>query len=75
MGYYFVTSPCFGCGRIFSYNPIRVPSYRAPDGDRKPICRVCVDRVNPRRIENGLDPIRVLPGAYEPADEYELGDD
>jgi hypothetical protein len=26
MGYVFVTSQCFGCGRIFSYNPLRVPS-------------------------------------------------
>jgi hypothetical protein len=74
MGYYFVTSPCLGCGRVFSYNPIRVPSYRH-NGVKQPICIVCVERVNPRRIENGLAPIQVLPGAYEPADESELGDD
>jgi hypothetical protein len=74
MGYVLATSPCIGCGRIFSYNPIRVPSYRAPDGDRKPICSACVKRVNPTRIKNGLDPIKMLPGAYDPVDESELGD-
>jgi hypothetical protein len=74
MGYVFVTSPCFGCGRVFSYNPMRVPSYRSPDGDRKPICQACVDRVNPARHANGLEMIRVMPGAYEPCDESELGD-
>jgi hypothetical protein len=26
MGYAFATSPCIGCGRLFSYNPVRVPS-------------------------------------------------
>ena len=27
---------------------------------------------NPRRVARGLDPIRVLPGAYEPIREEEL---
>jgi hypothetical protein len=74
MGYVLATSPCFGCGRIFSFNPMRVPSYRADGGDRKPICIACVARVNPMRIKNGLAAIEILPGAYEPCDENELGD-
>ena len=71
MGYAFVTSRCFGCGRIFSYNPVRVPSIRIKDV-REPICGSCVEVANPRRIENGLDPIVPAPDAYEPVDEREL---
>jgi hypothetical protein len=72
MGYVFVTSQCFGCKQIFSYNPVRVPSIRDQNGERQPICQACVDRANPRRIANGLEPIVPLPGAYEPGDESEL---
>ena len=71
MGYAIVTSACFGCGNIFSYNPHKVPSIRV-EGDRKPLCRVCVETANPIRVENGLDPINILPGAYDPIDEHEL---
>lgn len=66
-------SPCFGCGRVFGYNPHRVPSIPiGPDGqvsasgDRKPICRNCVTLVNPMREEHGLDPIVIYPDSYEP---------
>jgi hypothetical protein len=72
MGYAFCTSACIGCGRIFSYNPMRVPSCRI-NGVREPICKSCVERVNPRRIKNGLEPIVPLPDAYEACDESELG--
>ena len=73
MGYAFAMSACFGCGRTFSFNPVRVPSITV-DGTRRPICRDCVERVNPLRVANGLEPIVPLPDAYEPVDEYELGD-
>ena len=72
MGYVSVIGECFGCGRIFSFSPTKVPSIPI-DGDRKPICGNCVERVNPQRIANGLDPIVVLPGAYEADDESEGG--
>jgi len=73
MGYAFCTGECFGCRRIFSYNPMRVPSIRHPlTNHREPVCLTCVNRVNPDRIKNGLDPIVPLPGAYEPCDESEL---
>jgi len=71
MGFVFVTSPCIGCGRLFSYNPMRVPSVRI-DNDRKPICAICVARANPEREKNGLPPILVLPGAYEACDESDM---
>ena len=74
MGYAFATSACIGCGRVFSYNPMRVPSLRTVAGIREPVCLTCVERVNPRRIANGLPPIVPLPDAYEPVDESELGD-
>lgn len=78
MGYAYCTSACCGCHRVFSYNPVRVPSVRMkdgkpdPDGDREPICQDCVERVNPRRIANGLEPITYAADAYEPCDESEI---
>ena len=73
MGFMYATAPCFGCGNLFSFAPDLVPSIRVnaqnqpdPNGRREPICEACVERVNPRRVANGLEPIVVRPGAYEP---------
>jgi len=67
MGYMIATGNCFGCGRLFDFNPERVPSIRDPrTNEREPICRACVERVNPTREQRGLEPIRVVAGAYEP---------
>lgn len=71
MGYVFATSACYGCKNLFSYNPVKVPSIRV-NGSREPICRSCVEAVNPVRKEKGLEPIVPLPGAYEAAEEGEL---
>ena len=71
MGYAFATSACFGCGRLFTYNPVRVPSIRIK-GVREPICLACITATNPKRIANGLEPITPHPEAYEPCDEREL---
>jgi hypothetical protein len=71
MGYVFATSRCIGCGQLFSYNPLRVPSLTV-NGSREPICAGCVARVNPRRIANGLAPIVPAADAYDPVDEREL---
>jgi len=73
MGYVLATGPCIGCGNVFSYNPVRVPSCSAVTGKREPICEACVARVNPMRVKNGLEPIVPLPDAYEGCDESELG--
>lgn len=73
MGYALCTSACFGCGRIFNYNPMRVPSIRHPTtGSKEPVCQDCVTRVNPMRIANGLEPIVPAPDAYDACDESEL---
>lgn len=72
MGYVLAHGNCIGCGRVFSFNPMRVPSCSAVTGTREPICLGCVERVNPMRIKNGLPPIVPLPGAYEAADESEM---
>jgi hypothetical protein len=72
MGYVTAMSACIGCKRIFSYNPLRVPSCSAATGTREPICADCVARANPMRIANGLEPIVPHPDAYEACDESEI---
>jgi hypothetical protein len=69
--YVFVMGPCCGCQQPFTFNPNLVPSVRI-EGVRQPICQSCVTRVNPQRVANGLEPIKVLPGAYEPAPEASI---
>lgn len=71
MGFITGFSACFGCKRLFTYNPLRVPVIFV-NGEREPVCQDCVDRVNPQRIANGLEPIMPLPRAYEPPPEDEL---
>ena len=76
MGYYIVQGACLACGKIFSFNPYRVPSSSALTGRREPICLPCFIRINATRVEKGLPPFPdPLPGAYDYADESELGDD
>jgi hypothetical protein len=65
MGYMFAMGICCGCHQPFSFNPELVPSVRI-NGMKEPICQTCVERVNPVRQQNGLEPIRPLPRAYEP---------
>ena len=72
MGYACFTSACYSCGQIFSYHPNRVPSIRDSKNVRQPICLDCIEHANTIRAKNGLEPIVPLPGAYEPADEYEV---
>lgn len=64
-------SPCFGCKKIFAYNPLEVPSIRV-NGIREPVCQSCVDEANPIRIANGLQPITPSPDAYGSCTEAEL---
>ena len=56
---------CYGCQRLFHYNPNRVPSLRDAEGVRQAICWDCVARANVTRAQNGLALIEPLPGAYE----------
>jgi hypothetical protein len=52
---------------MFSFNPVRVPSF-----NNVPYCRECVEAANPTRVKNGLPPIRYASDAYSPVDENEL---
>ena len=62
-----------GCGKVFGFNPNRVPSIRIENGEREPVCEDCVRRVNAMRKEAGAEPFfTVLPGAYEQAKEEEI---
>jgi len=73
MGYAICFGPCGACGTNFGYNPLAVPSFRKrPDGPREPVCKTCIERVNPQRIANGLEPIVPRPDAYEPVEENAL---
>jgi hypothetical protein len=71
-GYVFATGRCINCGRVFSFNPHKVPSTSAVTGSREPVCRPCFDRLNAKRVELGLEPWPMMPGAYEPMPEEEL---
>ena len=68
MGYVFALGRCISCGRHFTFHPERVPSL-VVNGVREPVCRACVERVNPIRRANGLPEIVPLPGAYAPGRE------
>ena len=71
MGYAMMVGPCIGCGHIFGFNPMRVPSVRV-NGVREPICLACVTLANEKRKELGLEPFVIKPDAYEACDENEL---
>jgi hypothetical protein len=70
-GYVFAMSPCLCCGRVFSYNPHKVPSSSAVTGEREPVCRPCMEAGNRMRVERGMAPHPIHPEAYEalPAEE------
>lgn len=73
MGWAFCLGNCIGCGRPFTFNPLRVPSLVHPaTGNREPVCQACIDRANPRRVANGLPPIVPHPEAYSEVNEEEL---
>jgi len=71
MGWALCHGYCIGCGALFAFNPVRVPSITV-NGSREPICNACVHRANPERIKNGLEPIVPASDAYEACDESEL---
>lgn len=63
-GYLFAMGECVICHNLFSFNPERVPSTTAFNGQREPVCEHCMARVNARRKERGLEPFPILPDAY-----------
>lgn len=71
MGCAICTGTCAACGRLFMFNPVRVPSVRI-NGEREPVCEACMNAANVERTKRGLEPFPILPDAYEPCDEAEL---
>jgi hypothetical protein len=71
-GFVTAMSPCITCGKVFSYNPHKVPSSSAITGKREPVCQGCMNLINAKRQGMGLDPFPILPGAYDPMPEAEL---
>lgn len=79
MGYALCMGDCCICGRMFGFNPHKVPSMRLdkngkPDDSapRAPVCRSCLDKWNEARVKVGMEAIPALPGAYEAMPEEEL---
>ena len=67
MGYAFVVGSCYGCRKQFSFNPLRVPSYK-----KQPICETCINTINKIRRKEGRDEWPVAEDAYKPIREEEL---
>lgn len=62
-------APCFGCGTVFWFNPVAVPSFTPPGKDhsqRQPVCGRCMALVNAKRVADGREPWPIRPDAYEP---------
>jgi hypothetical protein len=72
MGYAIASGYCLLCKGLFSFNPVKVPSFRV-NGTKEPICAGCMEIVNRKRVDAGVPPFEILPDAYEPCDEGELG--
>jgi len=66
-----LTSACFLCRKLFSYNPVRVPSVMVRD-QREPLCRRCVEWANRARAAKGLPTWTIHPDSYEAVDEREV---
>ena len=60
-GYMIVMGPCAGCGLVFGYNPVHVPSYQGNG-----ICESCMTKVNANREALDLPLWVVHADAYEP---------
>jgi hypothetical protein len=73
-----IVGECYLCGRVFTFNPHRVPSYDPSLDDpskrpgRQPICETCIERVNAARSARGLDPWPVYADSYEAISPAEL---
>ena len=71
MGYAMVMAECLVCKKLFSMNPVKVPSFRV-DGVRRPICQPCIEHVNDAREKAGSPRFVIAANAYEAGDEREL---
>ena len=73
MGYAFMLGSCFVCGGRFSFNPMRVPSFKDSKGVRQPVCLACITEINVARTDGGVDAFIIPDDAYDPCNEDELG--
>ena len=71
MGYALAMGHCLVCRQVFSFNPVKVPSFRV-DGTKEPVCRECIKQANELRIKNGVEPFIIPADAYEACEEGEL---
>ena len=67
MGYAFVIGHCGACRKVFTFNPLYVPSL-----NNIPFCRECIEAANVLRKEKGMESISIHPEAYEPINEEQL---
>ena len=67
----FAISPCFVFKNPFTFNPVRVPSFKV-DGVKEPICSGCIEFINKQRQEQGVEPFEIHPDAYGACEEDEL---
>jgi len=59
MEYILAIGRCYSCGCVFSFNPIKVPSFKD-----EPICKICIKMINERRKELGNIEFAVSDDAY-----------
>jgi hypothetical protein len=71
MGYAMMWSPCVRCGRIFGFNPHKVPSIRV-NGQREPVCEGCYHVLAAIQKDRGMEVLPLSPDAYEAIEEGEL---
>jgi hypothetical protein len=72
MGYVTAHGHCITCGKLFSFNPMRVPSTTEITGKREPLCEDCFTQINIKRKALGLEPFVAAPDAWEACEESEL---
>ena len=72
MGYALGIGTCYTCGQTFSFNPVRVPSFRDKNNVRQPVCRACLEQINRQRQEMKLEPLAIPEDAYDYCEESEL---
>jgi hypothetical protein len=68
MIYMIAIGNCVVCGNLFSFNPEKVPSIRI-NGEKEPICRSCMERVNALKREKGIPEFEIPKDAYAPEPE------
>jgi len=68
-----MTGSCWTCGRVFTFNPVKVPSVRDGNGVRQPICSNCMRLANKMRTDKSMVLFPIPDDAYEACDEMKLG--